>query len=740
MSGQENPIAEGQLNKKNGSAVVAHHESVEIYFHHEDEELIFLTESAASELDSHARELMVCVDEHHQASEDYSLAIEKYGITYSQPAKNADLASLENRVSIAEKTLEVKKKALLKKLGKFNDSGAGYEKIVELIPIATKNNQSGRQGKGSKYIYVKKAYKDKLGKGIKHTVSLKAKDKASSPESIFKRDRKGNITSIDTKKMKEQLAKQAKKEFKPNTAVQFLKAADIVKIDATLTGWADCWNAGENVDISAGAQFMRFTSNLGASGEWDPVNGKLKLKAEFGAVLSVASGTADATIFMPDRIGWPMKFTPTGRTSPVNMGMLRVYIQTLLIGFAGASAQAEAQFQITTINNKQVLMGKPNERLPRFSERRVQGAEFHKQMDENDEGISASGEIFGGARTDFTLSGGVQWLQPPALTSHQGKTGKQAEAAAEYVDFCSISESIAGMAGIGIGGTFQCDFVNGKFCFKIAASLCVGLGAKGSFRASVSYDKLRDFGNWLVYQLYGVDYAFFELITKDAFKTFSKLCVMLLSDIQDDIIKELKNLTGDIESIKTNFNDLVESMMTGLKASEKRNTLANNILATPQALLSYTPESKGILLYLLTRHATADHIDIGNRGDDFIPDIYHDRKKAIIVILTTIQTQREWFQVFSHRTADGSDLANGNPALKYIVAQRQMNETMEFLQEGINKDKEMDKIYRRLKETPAWGYALAMNNTLVYRLHSGNNPFYPQMGQFGPRNDIVQTV
>ncbi|AJJ11960.1 ATPase involved in DNA repair domain protein [Yersinia rohdei] len=200
MSGQENPIAEGQLNKKNGGAVIAHHESVEIYFHHEDEELIFLTESAASELDSHARELMVCVDEHHQASEDYSFAIEKYGITYSQPAKNADLASLENKVSIAEKTLEIKKKALLKKLGKFNDSGAGYEKIVELIPIATKNNQSGKKGKGSKYIYVKKAYKDNLGKGIKHTVSLKAKDKTSSPESIFKRDKKGNITNIDTKK------------------------------------------------------------------------------------------------------------------------------------------------------------------------------------------------------------------------------------------------------------------------------------------------------------------------------------------------------------------------------------------------------------------------------------------------------------------------------------------------------------------------------------------------------------
>lgn len=740
MSGQEKPIAEGSLNKKEGSAVVAQHESVDIYFHHEEEELIFLTSSAASQLDSHARELMVCVDEHHQASEDYSLAIEKYGVIYAQPVKNAELPPLEEKVSAAEKILAEKKKSLLEKLGKFDDSGAGYEKVVELIPIATKKNQSGRNGRGSKYIYVKKSFKDKLGTGVKHTVSLKTKDKASSPESIFKRDKKGNIKNIDTKKMKEQLFKQAKKELKPDTAIKFLKEEDIIKIDAVLTSWADSWNLGENVDISAGAQFMRFTSNLGASGDWDPIDGKLKVKAEFSAALSVASGTAEAKYFMPDRIGWPLKFTPTGRASPVDMGMLRVYIQTSLIGFAGASAQAEAQFQVTTINSKQIIMGKPNERLPRFSERRVRGAEFHKKMDENDEGISASGEIFGGARAEFTLSGGVQWLQPPALTSHQGKTGEKVEAAAEYVDFCSISESVVGMAGLGIGGTFQCDFVNGKFCFKIAASLCVGVGAKGSFKASVSYEKLKEFGDWLVYQLYGNDYAFFELITKRAFETFSKICVMLLSDIKNDIIKELKSLTVDTVSIKITFDALVDSMVSGIKASERRNTLAKNINANPKKLLSYTPETKGILLYLLTRHAIADHIDIDNRGDGIIPDIYYNRKKAVITILTSIQTQREWFQVFSHRTADGSDLANGNSALKYIVAQKQIDETKEFLQEGLNKDKEMEEIYRRLKETPAWGYALAMNNTQTYRLHTENNPFYPQMGQFGPRNDVEQMV
>lgn len=58
-------------------------------------------------------------------------------------------------------------------------------------------------------------------------------------------------------------------------------------------------------------------------------------------------------------------------------------------------------------------------------------------------------------------------------------------------------------------------------------------------------------------------------------------------------------------------------------------------------MLRKTPEAKGILIYLLTRHAFSDHINLDNRGEDVPLDIYHYRKKAILVILASIQTQRE---------------------------------------------------------------------------------------------------
>jgi hypothetical protein len=144
-----------------------------------------------------------------------------------------------------------------------------------------------------------------------------------------------------------------------------------------------------------------------------------------------------------------------------------------------------------------------------------------------------------------------------------------------------------------------------------------------------------------------------------------------------------------------------------------------------------TPEAKGILLYLLTRHGTADHFDFDNRGDYFI-DIYQERKQAIIVVLQSIQTQREWFQIFSRFNTSGSDMAEGNSALKYMVAQNSMNAVRRFIQEGFDKDREMDLIYKRLRTTPAWGYALTMNNTTAYRLTTADNPFYPRMGTFSP--------
>ncbi|MEG2568551.1 MAG: hypothetical protein RSA84_20325, partial [Acinetobacter sp.] len=276
MSENNKPVSQGQLDKKENNIITVEHESVDTYFITGTQELILLTAEASKELDEHAREIMTCVDEHHKASENYSAALENYGKVYSQPEKSAQLDDLEKEVVAAEKILQEKKDALQSTLGEFEATGTGYKEVVELIPIATKKKQGSKRGVGSRYAFVKKGYIDKLGTGVRHKVKITGKDKASAEESIFTRDANKNIKGINTQKIKNQL----KEIDTDNTGIKYFSADDIGKVDKTLTDWADSWNTSlaranetdvnANIDVSAGAQFLRFTSNSGASGEWDP--------------------------------------------------------------------------------------------------------------------------------------------------------------------------------------------------------------------------------------------------------------------------------------------------------------------------------------------------------------------------------------------------------------------------------------------------------------------------------------
>ncbi|WP_435952663.1 ATPase [Dryocola sp. BD626] len=591
MSGQGKHAAEGRLNKKDGSAVIAQHESSNIYYRPDTGQLVFISGSVAGEFENHWSDLISKMNVMHQAGIEYSMAVEKYGTAYCKVSQGADVTGLENAATLAQNKLDDAKKELQKKLGEFTPKG--YEQVVELIPIKTKGK--GRvNGPGSRYVYVKKGYYDGLAGGKKHQINLSAKDRESAKNSVFIYDENGNRKGIDTTKLKKQIS-----DFKlPDAKFEIFKfdKDDIGSIDKTLTGWADSWNHSlkinkENdphIDISAGAQFMRFTANAGASGEWDAKKGNVTFKAEGEATLALAQGCANVTYYRPDRVGWPLIYKPDDTAQTINMGMLRVYFQAELIGFAGASAQIEDQLQVVTYNAKdvatmamhpvQTVLGKrekdKSKKLPIFSQRRNLGALFHKKMDEQEQGITISNEVFGGAKAELTLKGGVQWLQPQAATEYQGKTGEEARAVSKFVDFCSIGVKISGLAGLGAGFTFYCTFLNGKFCFKIAASLCCGLGAKGAFLCEVGYEKLKTFGTWLAHQLYANNYSHLDLISTMAFNAFSRICVILLTDMKGDVEEILKSANSQVSKIYRLYDELVSTVEAGMDASKKRNELA----------------------------------------------------------------------------------------------------------------------------------------------------------------------
>lgn len=760
--------AECQLSKSENNITQVCHESGVLYFRPETEEIIVVPAQDAGDFETHCLEMMGHVDEFHQANHAYSSAVEKYGLQRQQAG--IDIDSLIAEVVAAETTLEKKREALLEKLAEGETSNMGYQDVVELLPLLdTRGREPGNQRLGRRYAYARQSYYSERSGGRSQagakkkwrTVSLKNKDTATGKESIYTVDGHGR-RKIDTKKLKEQLTK----EILPTIKLELKDYIDLndYNVDETLFDWADSWNkslAGSHafdngVDVSGAAQFMRFVSNIGAEAEFNPNEGSVKIKGEAKGTLTVASGIGCAEFFIPDRLGWELKYTPekeadsnTATQTPTsfNMGVVRIYIENQLIGFVGASAQVEAQLQVMVKDNEQqIVTGQPRGRLPRFQERQSgRSSQFYQQMKEEDEGASITANAFAGASAEYSLKGAVQWLKPtPAPSADSTAITKTV---GEFTDFAAIGASIGGLAGIGAGAKFLCTFINGKFCFKVAASLCCGVGAKGAFLCEVGGKALLEFGSWLAYQLFALDYRFLDLVFEDAFKTFTRICVMQLADLKKDIYQVYNELMSDAGDVAVEFKifmlNLIDDNKINIEASKKRNQLAANIIAKPERLLTYTPEAKGILLYLLTRHGKWDHVDPENRSS-LLLDIYPERKEAIIQVLCSIQTRREWVKVMCHRSKDGSDLAQIGD--KQLVVKEQEQQLLEFLREGFNRDQDMKRraaelaaqelseIYLRLKtgQELSWGYALAMNNTRWYNLNRAPNPHFPQRCEFGP--------
>lgn len=755
MGGADIAVAEGRVCKGK-PVVVAHHQSVQCYFCPETEELVFIADSEAAEFETHWKEMQQCVTDFHQGKINYSVAIEKYGIAAETTA--APDASFHDAVVRAEENLELKREKLKEKIGEFSTQDMKYNDVVELIPVSGQSAKRKAGEKRAPVVYVKKGYYSKGKNGRKlHTVSLKSGDKKGGAESIYERRSDGKIRRIDDKKLKRQLAglNWPKIKFDLKDVVKWAGLGfdpEALSMDCSLFDWADSWNAaaqgeatwGDHIDFEGGAQFMRFVSNFGADVEIDPRTEQFSIKAEGGGSLTAAAGIASFSFYAPDRIGWRLAVNPSDENEvPFDLGMIRLSLNVRLAAFIGATLQVEAQFQVVRSGHQQTVMGQPG-RLRRFSERKSKAYDFHKQMSSEDEGIKLSAEAFAGARAEGTLTGSLQWLKPTAVG---GTNGGMLETTGEYVDFCKIGPSIAGLAGVGAGLSFHCTFINGKFCFHFAASLCKGVGAKGGFVCEVDGNTFLEFGAWLIYQLNERSYGFFRVMNTDAFDVYTKFCVMQMEVVEANVYEHYSLAQKSIKKIADDFKKQVGELADQTKkivdASRRRNQLANNVIARQLDLLRYTPEAKGILLYLLTRHGKWDNIDPGNIA--FL-DRYGERKEAVLCVLRSIQTKSEWHKVLSRVNAQGVGPSEGYAELDAV--DRHERSLIDFLKLGRDRDgefyeikykrSELALIYDRLKEFSSSGYALAMNNTVYYKLSVGRNPNYPRRCKFGPCGaDIV---
>ncbi|EMX0848816.1 hypothetical protein AAF302_000005 [Pluralibacter gergoviae] len=782
MAKKQMSVAENTLSKKDKNIVDVHYTSCQCYFRPETGELIFLSEADSGEFDDLTTKLSLLMDKLEDAKHKFSAALEEYYDRKNDIANQENLSSYYNEVITFEHKVESATKAIQNEVGEFNEQ-SGYTHLVELIALEPlKKGIYGRL-----YCYIKKSdYEAFQGKLTIFDI------RNFGSGDFYQRDKEGNIVSIDSDKIKDSLKKI--KESLKQMASGKKKFSIKTDYEKNLADWADAWNKQADysieekyIDVSAGAQFLRFSSNVGAMVDWSPRDNKGRISGEASAELTLAAGQASTTFYQPDRGGWRLKFIINEENKEANLGILRTQIDVKLTCFAGASANIEGNLQFVMSGGQGKLMGR---RAP-FSHlnERQNGVrvDTEKQPSASTE---INVEMFAGAKAGGSYRGALQWLKPfdslvdslpdmlrtfgleaaipeakvldKVLESRSQLEGKDAEKG-RFTDFGAFTVGAELQLGAGISGDFQFWFEEGKFKFHISAGVCLGPGAKGVARGEINPAQFTEFAIWVIYQLYGMDYKHFKVIGKDAFKALTYILLMGGVSVYKRYYNSMK---GDVEIIQDDFQNFIykikKDMKDAINASNKRNKFADSINLAPAHIYYLTPEGKGIALYLLTLDGSYDRIDIDNiklvslidskeNGLFAVPDIGHERKRAVLAILSSIQTKREWGEVLIRMTSTGDKIALGLSDKAQIILIKQQEKLLRsFLQIGLDQDKKLDElinrlemrdfeeVYKRLKSKPAFGYPFAPNCTRQYALHCDENLWYSSLCYIVPEDPTIK--
>ena len=174
---------------------------------------------------------------------------------------------------------------------------------------------------------------------------------------------------------------------------------------------------------------------------------------------------------------------------------------------------------------------------------------------------------------------------------------------------------------------------------------------------AVDAGKMFEFVMWLHNQLLLAGFKYLVYIQAEAFKAFSQLLFMFIAQ-DSDVGKRLLAATQDI-------NIAYESALRAIEQAKTRSQIVHRIQSQQHWLLYATPETKGMLLYQITRHSMASHFRISGLpspagsgiGQDTQMHYLDDHKKAVITILSSVQLIAEWNNVMQHMTRDGSKAA-----------------------------------------------------------------------------------
>lgn len=714
MPGNDEALSKGKSNPTRNSQVVALVDPEPLVFYQPfsgelwvvpaEHKTAFETECRL--MDKLMYDLCLAKEEYQKAQEEW-LAAERAGAgpgrTIPQHPNIREQA--KKKLEAAEKKLEAAQKAVdeeFKPLGQLDDTGG---KLTELIPIrqrakpkAGAKTSTERTGHAwaQKWTYVR----DDKVKSKRHVYPLGKGDQkdVQSQSGSFVKDGK-----LDTKALNEQLSKlETSTTWKQELAKSEVQGALFEginrSIEATLNEWADGLNGDvkQKVELKPEVQLLRYFAGAGVSADWDPRKKNLAVRADARAEFALAEGKIKAGGYWPSRGGHMIKLVGPKSGTTYEAGLIRCGFELELFGMAGASACGQLGLEVDYSGvggkKKAALRGRPTKK-PLSSK----GLTLGRQVRDGAE-LSAAGDLFAGVRVNGSVKGGIHWNDPEEK---------------EFSELATIGPGGQLQAGAGISGQFKIDYNNGKFRFLAAGAVCWGVGAGGKLEFEVDIKQTANFVRYLAYMLFAVGYEFVEIFTEQAFEAWTNFSLWA--------IQEGKQVADAVEEFGDRFERALELLGAQFEKEAARVALMNRVLANPQALEYAPPETKGMILYQLTRHGTLTKA-IPQNYDWSSPDTLGRRKRAVLTVLSKkTRAKAEFRNVLQHMTVDGRKHPAG--------WQHNNKEVQAFLNMGIDTrdmdeqlrtyERSLSMIYNDLYDQPVLGHAFVDSDSPQYALNAG---------------------
>ncbi len=721
-------IADGTSNARAGSEVEARVAGGALLFYRpETNEFVVVEPQHAAAFENECRKMDYLIYEFRNAKEARMLAADQMleaerkaeGIpTKGKPEDSQTVLEQERKLREADSKLQAAQDSIINEIKPIGNLDGTGDKILELIPIyprnaASEDTSSGRDKHkwGRKWTYVR----SKKIKSHFRTYPLSTNER----DQYFGRPQNTIITEdgkIDTKKLGQQLKNfEASGKLYDEPWASGVALADVNKsIKESLDSWARGINAGrENVEVGAEAQLLRYFAGAGLQTEWAPKEGNVALRANARGEFIVAEGKFRASCYWPDRSGFRWAITGPKTKTEYKIGLVRLATNIELNGAAGASAVAELD---VTVDYTSLMEGKAGMRGHARSEsRRERFVDVSKKARD---GASVNGdvEVFAGVKAGGSIKGSFEWNSPEKR---------------KFEPLAAIGPGVGLQAGAGVGGRATITFMEGKFRFLVAASACLGVGARGKLELEVDVGKTLEMMKYLAYALYATNYEFMLILTENAFKAWQSLALLAIQT--GKAVKEaIEELGEDIDQFISAFVQMYER--EGFRVELMERVLEES----PSPALNYAPpETRGQILYQLTRHSwmtKTTHLP-ANQGASLA---YLDlRKKAINIICFKARSKADFRNMMQHMTPSGVKDPDHSWQENFDHVKRFMNmgyDPKDYDKQLDDYYKTLDELYASLYDAPIVGHSFIDNNNALYAMRSkaGNHPGFDAPGGYNP--------